>query len=130
MGSRLWLLAPAAALYAGDVALTLAGQPADYWAGAYGSALEANPVAHPLLSRGPGLFVAVAAAWLATLSTVVVTWRHSLAGWVAVVVAGAHAVGGACWLTRIGPWGWVVAVAYLVAAAQASAWCWRHHGTS
>ncbi|QDU18328.1 hypothetical protein [Urbifossiella limnaea] len=130
MRSRLWLLAPAAALYAGDVALTLAGQPAQYWGGEYGSALEANPVAYPLLARGPWLFVASAVGWFAVLSAVVVTWRRPFAGWVAVVVAAAHAVGGACWLARIGPWGLVAAVGYLAAGAQASTWCWCRHAKS
>lgn len=128
MRSRLWLLAPAAALYAGDVGLTLAGQPAAYWAGDYRSAVEANPIAYPLLARGPWPFVGLAAGWLAVLSAVVVRWRHPAAGWLAVLVAAAHAVGGASWLARAGPWGPGAAVGYLAAAAQASGWCWRRAG--
>jgi hypothetical protein len=125
---RLWLLAPAVALYAGDVGLTLAGQPAAYWAGVYGEAVEANPVAHPLLVRSPWLFVAFASCWLAVLSGIIACGPPQVAGWVAVVVAAAHAIGGGSWLVRAGPWGLVAAGAYIVAAAQVSSWCWRRYG--
>lgn len=127
MGPRLWLLAPAAVLYTVDVGLTLAGQPPSYWAGDYGSAVEANPVAYALLALGPGPFAGLAVAWLAGVSALVAGWRHRLTGWVAVVVAVAHAVGGASWLTRAGPWGLAAAGAYLAAAAQVSGWCWRRY---
>ncbi|MFO0796950.1 MAG: hypothetical protein U0804_05695 [Gemmataceae bacterium] len=130
MRSRLWLLLPTAALTAADVGLTLHGQPSAFWAGDTASAVEANPIAYPLLARGPAAFVAGAALWLVVLSAVVVMWRHPLARWLAVGVALAHAFGGACWLARIGPGGLVAAVGYLAAAAQASAWCWRRHAES
>lgn len=127
MGSRLWLLAPVAALYAGDVGLTLAGQPASYWAGDYGSAVEANPIAYPLLTRSPWLFTGVAVSWLAVLSAVLLLWRHPLTWWMAVAVTVAHAIGGASWLVRTGSWGMVAAGVYIAAAAQATAWCWRRY---
>jgi len=126
---RLWLLAPAAALYAGDVGLTLAGQPAAYWAGAYGAAVEVNPVAHPLLAHSPWAFAAAAGCWLAVLAAVIGCGPRRAAGWVAAAVAVAHAVGGSSWLVRAGPWGLAAAAAYLVAAAAASSWCWRRAGS-
>jgi len=122
---RLWLLAPAVALYAGDVGLTLAGQPAAYWGGDCSAAVEANPIAYQLLARSPWLFAGLAAGWLVTLSAVVLALKHPAAGWAAVLVAVAHAMGGASWLTRAGPWGLAAAAAYIAVAAEASACCWR-----
>lgn len=123
MRHRLWLLMPAAVLCVADVGLTLTGQPPAFWGGDYGSAVEANPVAYPLLTRSPWLFVVLAAVWLVAFSVVVICWRHPATGWLAMFVAAAHAVGGASWLTRIGPWGLVAAVLFLVFAAQVSWWC-------
>lgn len=128
MASRMWLLAPAALLYLGDIGLTLGGQPAAYWAGDHGTAVEFNPVAHPLLARSPWLFLGLALLWLAAVSSVVVLWRHPLGGWVSVILAVGHAVGGASWLERHGSWGLAAAGVYLVVAAQGSAWCWRRYG--
>jgi len=125
MRSRLWLLAPAAILCAGDVVLTLLGQPSTYWAGAYSSALEINPVVHPFLRLGPWVFVGAATVWLAILSLPMVVWRHPVVGWAAVLFAACHAVGGASWLARSHPWGLVLGCVYLFAAARASSWCWN-----
>lgn len=125
--SRLWLLAPAAILYVTDVGLTLAGQSAAYWAGDYGTAVEANPIAHLLLAHSPWLFVGLAVVWLALFSVVLIGWQHPWVGWVAVIVATAHAIGGASWLARHGGWGLVAAIAYITAVSQASGWCWRRY---
>ncbi len=125
MRRRLWLLAPAAGLYAADIALTLAGQPAEYWAGEYASADEANPVAHVLMAHSPWLFLGLATCWLTIFSAAVLLWRHHAAGWLAVGLTFAHAVGGGSWLTRIESFGMIAAAAYIAAAAQAASWCWR-----
>jgi hypothetical protein len=58
----------------------------------------------------------------------ILLWRHPLAGWLAVGVAAAHAVGGGSWLIRSGQWGLVAAGLYIGVAAQVSAWCWSHYG--
>lgn len=125
MRTRLWLLAPALVLYLLDVGLTLQGQSAAFWAGDYSTAVEANPIAKPLLAQSPWLFVLVASAWLFALSWLILVWRHPVTIWLAVILALVHAVAGATWLTRIGLWGWIAAIIYIAVAAQASAWCWR-----
>lgn len=127
MGSRLWLVAPAMTLFVGDVGMTLSGQPESYWAGDYGTALEKNPIAYPLLVTSPWLFAGLAIVWLAALSTLLLTWRHPVSDWMVVGVALAHAVGGATWLARLGGWGWVAAGVYIAVAARLSGWCWQRY---
>jgi len=125
---RVWLMVPTWLLMAADVALTLAGQTAAYWAGDHAAAVELNPVALVLLAVSPWLFVGLAVAWAAALGAGVLWWRHPCAEWLAVGVAFGHALGGSSWLIRLGPWGWFPVVGYLVLASQLSRWCWRRSG--
>ncbi|AWM39473.1 hypothetical protein GobsT_21970 [Gemmata obscuriglobus] len=122
--SRLWLLLPAVTLCAVDIGLTLVGQSGEYWLGQYESAHEANPFARPALARGPVTFASFGFAYAAVVVAVVCWWRSACV-WVAALVTVAHAVGGAGWLVRFGPWGWGAAVVFLLAAAEGSARCWR-----
>lgn len=122
---RLWWLAPASVPFVADASLTLVGQTSEYWAGDYGVAVEANPIAHPLLVRSPWLFASLAVVWLAIFSAVIVFWRHPAAKWMAVLIAVAHAIGGASWVTRVGPRGLLAAGAYIALAAQTAGWCWQ-----
>ena len=121
---RLWLFLPAGLLFAFDVAITLHGQPAAYWAGDTAGANEANPIAYPLLAASPWLFVGLAALWLAVLGAVIVKWTSRWTHALAMGIAFAHALGGASWLLRSGDWGLAFAGVYLVFAAQFSIWCW------
>jgi hypothetical protein len=126
---RWWLVAPAVASITVDVALTFLGQSAAYWSGNYVAAVEANPLAHPLLASSPWLFVGVAAVWALCVGAVVLGWRHPVSNGVAVIITIAHAVSGSTWLVRLGPCGWVAAVAYLAVFAEFAWWCWRHVDT-
>ena len=125
MRPRLWLLLPAVCLHAGDLSLTLAGQPASYWAGDYATATEYNPIWSPLLARHPAAFVAGALVWLAVFAAIILKWRHPLAAWLAIAVAMGSALGGSSWFARHGAAGWLLAVLYLSAAAHLSRLCWR-----
>ncbi|MGL4419096.1 MAG: hypothetical protein ACRCZF_00395 [Gemmataceae bacterium] len=125
MRSRYWLLLPAVVLFAADVGLTLTGQPPAYWAGDFSTAIEANPIAYPILANSPWLFIGLATLWLILVSIIVVRWNHVLSGWMAVFVAFAHAIGGASWLVKLGPWGLFAAIVYIAGAAQLANWCWR-----
>jgi hypothetical protein len=60
---RFWLIGSAVTIFAIDVALTLGGQPDDYWAGAHHTAVEGNPLVFPILACGPWVFVALAIVW-------------------------------------------------------------------
>ena len=128
LGRRVWMFAPAGLLLAADIVLTLVGQPREYWAGDYGTAVEANPIAFPFLLRSPWLFVAATVIWGLFVGTLVLAWRHPTSAWVAVLVAVGHAIGGSSWLVRWGPCGWGVAIGYLAVASQVSRSCWRRSG--
>lgn len=124
-GSRWWLVVPLAAALTADVALTLGGQPAAYWAGDFTLAEEANPIGFELLARSPCLFALAAAGWLLALALAVLRAPAVGAAWLAGGCTLAHALGGCSWLVAGGPWGWVAAVAYLAALGRFARWCWR-----
>jgi hypothetical protein len=62
-GSRFWLNVPLVALFTIDIALTLRGQPDEYWAGDYQAVIEKNPIAYSVLVRGPEVFVVLVTVW-------------------------------------------------------------------
>jgi hypothetical protein len=103
-------------LAAADMGLTLAGQPAAYWAGDRAAGVEANPLAAPFLARGPLAFAGMTAGWVGLVAGLVLGLRHPLADRGAGWVGAGHAFGSAAWLAR-GP-GWAAAVAFLVVAAR------------
>jgi hypothetical protein len=70
--------------------------------------------------------VAVAAIWLAAVSSLVLWWpTRDVPVAIAVVHATANAIGSATWLARPGGWTWLLAIAYLAIVAELSSWCWR-----
>jgi alpha-beta hydrolase superfamily lysophospholipase len=115
---RLWLCLPPLLLYACDVLLTLAGQPAGYWQGDFASAQEFNPLANALLRLHPLLFVSAALAWAVAFTAIILTWRSRLAVVMAFLITFLHAVGAATWLMRGGVPGYVAAVGLLFAAER------------
>ncbi|MBP3960323.1 hypothetical protein J8F10_34275 [Gemmata sp. G18] len=125
MRARLWLLLPAVCLFAGDISMTLMGQPDTYWAGDYSTAAEYNPIAYPLLARHPALFVAGMLLWLGLSAALVLWWRHPITVWLAMAIALGSALGASTWLARHGSIGWLGAIAYLSVAAVISRACWR-----
>jgi len=123
--NRAWLIAPAWLLIAIDVTLTLAGQSDAYWSGDFGTAMEGNPLAYPILARGPLPFVLMAVAWALLIGISVAMFSTRRAPWFAAVAAVGHAVGASTWLVHLGNWGWLLAVLYLFMAAEFSRWCWQ-----
>jgi hypothetical protein len=106
--------APALACGA-DVAMTLLGQPAAYWAGDRSRATDFNPVARALLELHPLAFPVAALVGLILLSIVLVTWpNRRLAYVLAFAVTFAQAVAAAGWLVRYGLLGCIVAAALLL----------------
>lgn len=124
--SRLWLLIPTWLFLALDVTFTLTGQPKEYWAGDFATAIEVNPAALPILAFHPGLFACLAVGWAGTLGVVGFRSRGAWATWLLAGVAFAHALGGCSWIIR--SWGWIVGVCYLAAASQFARICWNRAG--
>ncbi len=127
MGSRVWLLLPAAVLYTFDICFTLLGQSSTYWNGDYEEAIEVNPIAYPILATNPYLFLVLGIVWLIIFSVVVLKWRHPISTWGAIFLAIGHAVGGATWVTEFGAWGTGFTIAYVILAAQFATSCWRRY---
>jgi hypothetical protein len=123
--ARRWLLYPALGLFTADVGLTLAGQPAGYWAGDHDRLLEANPIAYVLLGVHPGLFAGAALAWMAAFSACVLCGPRRLARGIAYALAIGHGIGSSSWIIRHGSFGWMVAVVFLVFAARLAGICWE-----
>jgi len=105
-----------AAAIAADVALTLHGQPNDYWLGDRSVIVEANPLARSILQFGPWAFAGFAVAWLLPNAIVLAVWRHRAAEWLVLFVALCHTVAAASWLFRSDPWGPALALVFLAAA--------------
>ena len=116
--NRLRFVLPAIVLFALDVAFTLAGQPAQYWAGDRAAANEANPLAHVLLANSPWLFAGMASAWSIVLAVVLGRWTSRNSDRLAQFIAVAHALGGGSWLWLGGPLGPGLAAGYLIVAAS------------
>ena len=121
---RLWLVVPVWLWLVADVSLTLVGQPDSFWDGDYTTALEANPIVHPILTLGPGPFILLAILWAMFCGLFVVYFPYRLVTWFVLIAALSHAFGGCTWLVRLGTWGWILAAAYLFVAAEVSWWCW------
>jgi hypothetical protein len=58
-----WLALPLLLVIALDGGLTLAGQPADYWQGAFADSNESSQIGEWVLGMGPKVFALAIAAW-------------------------------------------------------------------
>jgi hypothetical protein len=125
MRARWWLCLSALAPYVLDVALTLIGQPAAYWAGAHDSAQEANPLAAWLMRAGPAVFGLAAGLWAVVFGVLLLFWRNRLVWPLAFVLALVHGVGAATWMVGEGWEGYIVPILYLVLVERLVRWCWR-----
>lgn len=81
-----------------DNALTLAGQSAEYWGGAYDWVNEASPTFNHLLATHPLAFVGGVFAWMAVFVGIILLLPDTLALVVCIAVTLGHTVGSATWL--------------------------------
>jgi hypothetical protein len=121
---RPWLFLPPLFVYVCDVGLTLLGQPAAYWAGDHGVALEINPLARALLIRGPIPFLGAAVVWAAVFTVLISSWRSRLVVVLAYLLTFGHAIGASTWLVSYGWPGLFAAVGLLIAAERLLHWFW------
>lgn len=129
-GHQGWLCLPALLLYSCDVTITLASQQPTFWAGAFDTVEEGNPLARVLLLLGPWPFVAAAVGWAAFFSAVIRFGNRSLAVVLSFALTFAHALGTACWLPRHGLVGIIAAIILLVVAERILSWSWIKAGTA
>jgi hypothetical protein len=99
-----------------DWALTLAGQPAAYWAGDYSQANELSPTFHNLLGGHPALFVLGVLAWVASFVALIVLLPNTPAVMLSLAVAFGHANGAASWLRGAYPYQARIGLVCLTAA--------------
>jgi hypothetical protein len=122
---RLWLCVPMVVLAALDVGITLAGQSAEYWAGDRSAVLEANPIARAILSYQPSALVAFAVVGTAGCCLIVCIVPFEIALGLAFIPSFTHAIGASTWMVRHGGWGWLAAVAFLIAAERLVHLSWQ-----
>jgi hypothetical protein len=82
--------------------LTLRGQPAEYWNGIAGNALEANPIGLYLLGLHPGAFVAGAALYVVLFAFAIFMLSERWAFLLSLALVIAHASGTNSWLLIYG----------------------------
>lgn len=101
MSPRVYLIVPALAAFVIDVALTLWGQPREYWNGDYGVAQEMAPVGFALLAHHPLAFVLAAAGYAILFSLAIRFLPGWLALWLSLGYLVAHSSGANSWLLYV-----------------------------
>ncbi len=122
--NRFWLCLPPIVLCLLDGALTLLGQPAQYWGGDFACANEWNPLFAPILQRHPLAFIAGGALSITGFTLAIVYLPIIPAVWVSLGFSMGHAIGAAGWFIREGSWGWLAGGVLLVAAERLTRWAW------
>jgi hypothetical protein len=108
-----------------DEALTLLGQPADYWSGNYEHVLEWNPLANWALRQHPAYFVTGSVVWAALYCTAIICLPANPARVLAFSVQFGHTLGASSWLARVGPLGWIAAVALILISRLVLDFTWK-----
>lgn len=94
----LGLCLPPLAFSAFDGFLTLAGQSAEYWNGAYEQVNEASPKFHQLLAIHPLAFAAGLCTWMFVFVGAILLVSDTIALILSIAVTFGHTVGAATWL--------------------------------
>jgi hypothetical protein len=124
---RLWLCVAPVVLCVLDNALTLAGQPARYWAGDYASREEFNPVMAWALERHPLVLAAQTTAWILLFCALIVVLPLRLAKVLALALSFGNATGAGHWMTWKFDLYWLYPIHFLASAALV-VWTWEKAG--
>ncbi len=84
-----------------DGSVTLAGQPAAYWAGDYSQAREGTPGFRVLLTHGPAAYVAGLGVWVLAFVGMILLLPSTLALAVCLQFTLGHAIGAFSWINRL-----------------------------
>jgi hypothetical protein len=130
LGQRfLGLCLPPLAFAVLDGSLTLAGQSAEYWSGAYARVNEASPTFHDLLAIHPLAFAGGFLGWMAVFVGLILLLPDTLALIVCLVVTLGHTVGAATWIVWRFNYGYQACNGLFLLAAVSLAlgirWGWR-----
>ena len=126
--SRAWLCLPPGILVLLDGALTLHGQPMQYWAGEFSLRQELNPVVDLLLAWHPGAFLLAWATWSLLIVSVMFFSPARIAFLVSLVCTIGHVCGAASWIVESDTGGWLVAVGLVLTADRAFWYAARRSG--
>jgi hypothetical protein len=107
-----------------DNALTLWGQPPEYWAGDYTRCSEEYPVLRWCLEQHPAAALAEAVVWVALVGAAVVVLPWRAAKVVSLGVALGHVVGSSSWLEEGFGTYWVFP-GVLLGSAWMIVWTWE-----
>lgn len=112
-----------------DGLLTLAGQSAEYWGGAYTRVNEASPTFHHLLAAHPLAFAGGLLSWMAVFVGIILLLPDTLALVVSIAVTLGHTVGATSWVRWQFQYGYQVCNGLFLLAAVALGlgirWGWR-----
>ena len=111
-----------------DEVLTLLGQPAEYWSGNFDQVLEWNPLANWALCQDPTYFVIGSLFWAVIYCTSILCLPANAARVLAFLVQFGHTLGASSWLARMGPVGWVAAVALIAISRLVLDFTWKRAG--
>jgi hypothetical protein len=111
-----------------DAALTLAGQPPEYWRGDYARVNELSPTFNQLLAIHPLAFVAGFIGWLLAFTCLILLFPRTLALATSIAVAIGHTWGATTWLLYRFDYGYQACNALFILTAIALAvgirWTW------
>ncbi|MHC4084519.1 MAG: hypothetical protein ACYSWZ_03185 [Planctomycetota bacterium] len=94
-------LIPCLFLWLFDVATTLAGQSAGYWAGNFSGAKELNPLFFWFLSKGPDVFIVATVVYIFILVVILFLVPLRIAIMTAYIASIVHMVGVAGWMLQM-----------------------------
>lgn len=122
--NKLWLCVAPLLAIAIDVALTLNGQGAQYWAGDYHLANEASPPGNWLLVQHPLAFIAGMVTWTAFLSLIILALPRIASQILALALVIGHTWGAVSWFRHVFDVSYWSSIAYfaLMAACVVLTW--------
>jgi hypothetical protein len=125
----LGLCGPPLLLCALDGSLTLVGQSAEYWAGAFTQVNEGSPTFNHLLQLHPAAYAAGIVGWAAMFATVILLLPDLGALILSIAVTFGHMAGAATWLLWRFQFGYQACNALFLASAVVLGlgirWGWR-----
>ena len=95
---QLYLAIPTLFFLLCDFAITLAGQPSEYWAGDYSHTNEGAPFWRMMLEGGPFMFCVAGIFWMILILTVCLLTPRLLTIWVTSCLTFGHYLGLSSWL--------------------------------